>query len=306
MKRLRISNRLELKAARFQDRRIAILKNYRSSHLKTSNNQREESQRVEWHQRIKFQRIKVIWTTVFSLQALVEINPQLLKTVLSLSSNNLVVQFRKLQLPDCHRSTLSPTVVRCKAKTSHTTQVRNNKLDISSSWMEEDSLQVTTSNFWKRIKINRSQLMSQVTRAAYKSKRIWICVEAPKRPELIAKIIRVHITPARINQTVWRKWRVVHILRIIDLGQLQSSSSKVIVTLDLSTLEWWALIKCQLPTSIHQELEVALTFKLIKTRDQALAKSTPIQKEPFLRRECKILQLKCSDTLSTTKTIKQT
>ena len=133
MKWLRISNSLELKAVRCQGRRIVIVRNFLSSHLKTSNNQREESQRVEWHQRIKFQRIKVIWTTVFSLQALVEINPQLLKTVLSLSSNNLVVQFRKLQLPDCHRSTLSPTAVRCKAKTSHTTQVRNNKLDISNN-----------------------------------------------------------------------------------------------------------------------------------------------------------------------------
>ena len=55
------SNKLELKAILFQDRRpIVIVGSFRSSHHKTSNNQREESQLAELHQRIKFQQIKAI------------------------------------------------------------------------------------------------------------------------------------------------------------------------------------------------------------------------------------------------------
>ena len=146
----------------------------------------------------------------------------------------------KPQLPDYHLSILWP-MVKSKAKISLTTLVRNNKLGISNNWMAEDSLQVTISSYWKKIKINHSRLMSPVIKAAYKSKRIWTCVEAPLRPELIAKIIRVLIMQPRIKwAAVKRKLPLqpIHILRIVDLGQLQSSNSKVIVTLGPSTLEW--------------------------------------------------------------------
>ena len=163
-------------------------------------------------------------------------------------------------------------MVKSKAKISLTTLVRNNKLGISNNWMVEDSLQVTISSYWKKIKINHSRLMFPVIKAAYKSKRIWTCVEAPLRPELIAKIIRVHIMLVRINQRVKRKLQLIHTLRIVDLGQLQSSNSKVIVTLGPSTLEWWEVTKCQILQSMHQELEADHTFKLIKIRDQAPAK----------------------------------
>jgi len=209
---------------------------------------------------------------VFYPRASAEIKIAVLKAHPLSLSNNLVAQW-KPQLPDYHPSILWP-MAKCKAKTSLIILVRNNKLGISNNWMAEGSLQVTISNYWKKIKINHSLLMSPVIKAAFKSKRIWTCVEAPLRPELIAKIIRVHIMRARINQLVKRKFQVqpIHTLRIVDLGQLQSNNSKVIVTLGPSTLEWWEVTKCQILQSIHQELEADHTFKLIKIRDQAPAK----------------------------------
>ena len=174
----------------------------------------------------------------------------------------------KLQRPDYHPNIqyLAKAQDRCNL----TIQVRNSKPDISNSSMEEDILQVTINNFWKKTKINRMQLMSQVIKAAYKSKRIWTCDQVPLRPELITKIIRAHIMEVRTRWVVAKRkflaQRIIHILHTRDLGQLQNNSNRVIVMSGLSTREWWELIKCKLPC-ILQELVVDLTFKLIKIRD---------------------------------------
>ena len=61
MKLLRVSNRLDRKAIRCQDKHLTVIaRSYQSSHLKISNNLKEESLLAELHQRIKFQQIRVI------------------------------------------------------------------------------------------------------------------------------------------------------------------------------------------------------------------------------------------------------
>ena len=75
--------------------------------------------------------------------------------------------------------------------------------------------------------------MFPVTRAVFKSKRIYRCVEALLRPPLTAKTVS-RIMEIRLGVRKSKRLRI-HIQRTIDQDQLQSKHNRAMVMLDPST-----------------------------------------------------------------------
>lgn len=184
----------------------------------------------------------------------------------------LIIKWIRLLLLEFLRSiqwTMEVVRVRC----NHIIQVRSSNRGINNNLMEEAIHLATTNSSWKRTKTKISLgQTSQVTKAAYRNKRICPCGQVLLSKELIAKTrVLTRIKPVVVR----RRLLPILIQHTIGLGQLQSNNSKVIVMWGLSTQEWWQLIKCKVKC-ILLEPAVALIFKSIKTnRDQAPAKSTP-------------------------------